>query len=132
MAQPQQNITLSAPGFMGLNLEDAPIDMDQRYALQADNAVIDQFGRLGARKGFEPFLAAMPDSNAVVHSLGRVVDGGVVRFLAAVETTGGNFIWELNDVTRNATATQLSLPAGFTLPTAEVQIIDFGNYGIIL
>ena len=118
MAQPQQNITLSAPGFMGLNLEDAPIDIDQRYALQADNAVIDQFGRLGARKGFEPFLAAMPDSNAVVHSLGRVVDGGVVRFLAAVETTGGNFIWELNDVTSNATATQLSLPAGFTLPTA--------------
>ena len=131
MAQPQQNITLSAPGFMGLNLEDAPIDMDQRYALQADNAVIDSFGRLGARKGFKPFLTAMPDSSAIVRSLGRVVDNGVVRFLACVETTGGNFIWEI-DVAGNPSATQLSLPAGVTLPTAKVQIIDFANYGIIL
>ena len=132
MAQPQQNITLTAPGFLGLNLEDAPIDMDQRHALEADHAVIDRFGRLGARKGFDTFLTGgMPDSSAVVESLGVVVDGGVERVIAGVSTTGGNFIWEISDLGGTPTATQLSLPLGYTLSSANVQIISYAGYGII-
>lgn len=133
MAQPQQNITLSAPGYFGLNLEDAPIDMDQRYCLQADNAVIDRFGRLGARKGFDPLLAGgSPDSAAKIESLGHVVDNGVRRIIAGVSTAGGNFIWEIEDIETGAPfATQLSLPAGYTMSTANVQIIDFAGYGVI-
>jgi hypothetical protein len=132
MAQPQQNITLTAPGFLGLNLEDAPIDMDQRHALEADHAVIDRFGRLGARKGFDTFLTGgMPDSSAVVESLGVVVDGGVERVIAGVSTTGGNFIWEISDLGGTPTATQLSLPVGYTLSSANVQIISYAGYGII-
>lgn len=133
MAQPQQNITLSAPGYFGLNLEDAPIDMDQRYCLQADNAVIDRFGRLGARKGFDPLLQAMPDTAAKVESIGQVIDGNTKRIIAGVSTAGGNFIWELENVnTGSPSATQITLPVGFTLPTANVQIIDFAGYGVIL
>jgi hypothetical protein len=132
MAQPQQNITLSSPGFMGLNLEDAPIDMDQRYALQADNAVIDRFGRLGARKGFTPFLASSPDPSAVVRSLGRIIDGDVVRYLAVVESGSDIEVWELTDFDTNPIATLMPLPAGYTLPSAEVQIVTLGVYGLIL
>jgi len=133
MANPQQNVTISAPGFWGLNLEDAPIDMDQRYALEADNAVIDSFGRLGARKGFTPFLASSPDATMAVRSLGRVVDNGVVRYLAAVTGVNGNKIWEITSLNANPAATELTLPAGISIADADtVQFIDFASYGIIL
>lgn len=132
MAQPQQNITIPSPGYFGLNLEDAPVDMDQRYALVADHAVIDKFGRLGARKGLNTFLTGgMPDTAAVVQSLGVVVDNGVERVIAAVETTGGNFIWEISNLNSNPSATQLSLPVSYTLSTAKLQIISYAGYGII-
>ena len=50
MAQQQQNITVSAPGFQGLNTEDSPLQQDPGFALVADNAVVDKFGRIGSRK----------------------------------------------------------------------------------
>jgi len=55
MAQPQQNITISAPGFQGLNTEDSPLQQDPGFALVADNCVIDKFGRVGAREAFSQY-----------------------------------------------------------------------------
>ena len=52
MAQPLQNISIAAPGFLGLNTEDSPLEQPQAFANIADNAVIDQYGRVGARKGY--------------------------------------------------------------------------------
>ena len=53
MAQQLQNITISAPGFLGINTQDSPIGLNPAYASIADNCVIDQLGRVGARKGYE-------------------------------------------------------------------------------
>ena len=53
MAQQLQNITVAAPGFAGLNTQDSPIGIDPSFASVADNCVIDQLGRIGARKGWE-------------------------------------------------------------------------------
>lgn len=53
MAQPQKNITLSAPGFFGINTQDSPIDMDYRFCWEANNCVIDFFGRIASRRGFQ-------------------------------------------------------------------------------
>ena len=55
MAQQQQNITISAPGFQGLNTEDSPLQQDPGFALVADNCVIDQYGRVGAREAFAKY-----------------------------------------------------------------------------
>ena len=55
MAQQQQNITISAPGFQGLNTEDSPLQQDPGFALVADNCVIDKFGRVGAREAFSKY-----------------------------------------------------------------------------
>ena len=52
MAQQLQNITVAAPGFAGLNTQDSPIGIDPSFASVADNCVIDQLGRIGARKGW--------------------------------------------------------------------------------
>lgn len=53
MAQPLNTITIAAPGFFGINTQDSPTTLNQGFALVAENAVIDQLGRIGARKGYE-------------------------------------------------------------------------------
>jgi hypothetical protein len=54
MAQQVQAFAISAPGFYGLNKQDSSLDLSTNYALTATNAVIDKFGRIGARKGWTP------------------------------------------------------------------------------
>jgi len=51
MASQRQNITISAPAFRGLNTQDSPITLDASYASIANNCIIDQYGRIGSRKG---------------------------------------------------------------------------------
>ena len=53
--------SIAAPGFAGLNLQDAPTSLEAGFALEANNCVIDKFGRIGARKGWSPFLPANTD-----------------------------------------------------------------------
>lgn len=55
MAQPQQNVSIQAPSFQGINSEDSPLVQDATFSARANNAVIDEFGRIGARKGFNDF-----------------------------------------------------------------------------
>ena len=53
MAQQLQNVTISAPAFFGINTQDSPVDLNPSFASIADNCVIDTYGRIGARKGFD-------------------------------------------------------------------------------
>lgn len=48
---------ISAPGFKGLNSQDASADLPDGFALTASNCVIDKFGRVGSRKGTTPLDA---------------------------------------------------------------------------
>ena len=52
MAQRLQNITVQAPGFAGINSQDSPVSIDQSFAATASNCIIDEYGRIGARKGY--------------------------------------------------------------------------------
>jgi len=52
MAKPLQPMTLEAPGFLGLNTQDSGVTLQEGFALQADNCLIDKYGRLGSRKGW--------------------------------------------------------------------------------
>lgn len=52
MPRQLQNITIGAPAFKGLNTEDSPLHDDVQFAAVADNCIIDQYGRLGARNGY--------------------------------------------------------------------------------
>ena len=54
MAQPLQTFSITAPGFYGLNTQDSSLDLASGFALVANNCVIDQYGRIGARKGWVP------------------------------------------------------------------------------
>lgn len=54
-ASPLTPISLAAPGFFGLNTQEASVNVQQNFALIANNAVIDTYGRVGARKGYTTF-----------------------------------------------------------------------------
>lgn len=53
MSKQLQSYSLSAPGFYGLNTEDSPLDLGVGFALVATNCILDQYGRIGARKGWD-------------------------------------------------------------------------------
>jgi len=134
MAQQQQNISITSPGYFGLNLEDSPVDLPQEFCTVADNAVIDSLGRLAAREGFKAFTpTSLPSAEYDVQSLGRIVDGSTVRYIAGVDVGGTPEIWELTDLNLSApTRTVLALPGGYSLTTANIQIVDFAGRGIII
>ena len=72
MAQQQQNITLQAPAFQGINSEESPLIQDPTFCSRANNAVVDEFGRLGARKGYRSFVQSYDTSLATLPSLADV------------------------------------------------------------
>ena len=59
MAKPLQTSTISAPGFLGVNTQESSVDLSSGYALEAYNCVIDQFGRIGARRGWQKQNSAL-------------------------------------------------------------------------
>jgi len=120
MAQPLRNITISAPGFAGINTMDSPISIGEQFCLVAENAVIDQFGRIAARKGYE-----LKTDNPSV--LGSSVVSGVFEYLDTagnVETivTANNSIF-----TGDTTLTDIT-PSGVTITGDNWKGVTFNGY----
>ena len=74
MSKPLVTSSIAAPGFAGLNLQDAPTSLEAGFALEANNCVIDKFGRIGARKGWTAYLPSNTDlSTASVDTIAEVL-----------------------------------------------------------
>lgn len=94
MAQQQQNITVSAPGFQGLNTEDSPLQQDPGFCSVADNAVVDKFGRIGSRKAWTEYTTGInvtytpavgvATTQIKTHRLGQGNISGTIFVLATV------------------------------------------------
>ena len=112
MAQAIQTFSISAPGFYGLNTQDSPLDLASGFALVATNCVIDQYGRIGSRKGFVRLNSSSGNLGAndvgVIHEL--VQTDGTLTVLFA----GNNKLFKLG--TSNA-VTELTYGGGGTAPT---------------
>ncbi len=52
MSKQMVTASLVAPAFLGLNTQESSVANNPQFALEANNCVIDKFGRLGARKGW--------------------------------------------------------------------------------
>lgn len=67
--------SIQAPGFMGANTQDSSVSLESGFATVALNCVIDKFGRIGARKGWEPSHSAPVPSlgNADVEAIGELI-----------------------------------------------------------
>ena len=72
--------SIQAPGFAGLNIQDASVQLTSGYALEAFNCVIDKYGRIGARKGWSPVNNTILSPAGSVRSIFELVksDGNVV------------------------------------------------------
>ena len=95
MAQQQQNITIQAPGFHGLNTEDSPFQQDYGFALTADNAVVDRYGRIGAREAFATYTDTVTISYSTHASMAtetkhlyRMAHGHINGVLRIIGTLG--------------------------------------------
>jgi hypothetical protein len=112
MAGQLQSYSLSAPGFYGLNTEDSPLDLGAGFALVATNCILDQYGRIGARKGWSRVNSSSGALGAndvgVIHELVQI-DGTLTVLFA-----GNNKIFKLG--TANA-VTELTYGGGGTAPT---------------
>lgn len=112
MSQAIQVFSISAPGFFGLNTQDSPLDLNQGFALVATNCIIDQYGRIGARKGFSRVNSSSGNLGAndvgVIHEL--VQSDGTLTILFS----GNNKLFKLD--TSNAVV-ELTYGGGGSAPT---------------
>ena len=112
MSQQLQTASISAPGFYGLNTQDSPLDLAAGFALVATNCVIDQYGRIGSRKGWSRVNSssgALGANNVgVIHEL--VQSDGTLTILFA----GNNKLFKLDG--SNAVS-ELTYGGGGTAPT---------------
>lgn len=124
MSQQLRNLTVAAPAFFGLNTEESPVGMSPNFASVADNCVIDNRGRIGARKGYNNVStngsAVLGSSRGIEGVLEFTkYDGGVVVFSA-----GNNQIFH-----GTSTLTACTFESGFT-PTITAnnwKIVSFNN-----
>ena len=112
MSQQIQTYSISAPAYFGLNTQDSPLDLNAGFALVATNCIIDQYGRVGARKGWARVNPTSGDLGAndvkVIHEL--VQADGTLTVLFA----GNNKIFKLG--ASNA-VTELTYGGGGSAPT---------------
>jgi len=121
MAQQLQSITITAPGFAGINTQDAPLSQEPTFAAVADNCVIDKEGRIAARKGYTVLTTddTILGSSDGIESMGEFVaeDGDITLFSA-----GNNLIMSgtttLTDVT----------PAAYTITDNNWKFASFNNH----
>jgi len=86
MAGQLASVSLLAPGFLGINTQDARVGLDSGYAQKANNCVIDKGGRLASRKGFDMLTTSVGTlgSGKYIESLHEHVDpNGSTEILSA-------------------------------------------------
>ena len=82
--EPLNPVSVSAPGFKGLNKQSSSVDLEPGFALEAINCVIDSFGRIASRKGY----AAVTGSSIGSHNIEAIgeylkIDGSTQIISAA-------------------------------------------------
>lgn len=155
MAQQQQNIALTTPAFMGINTEDSPITQDVTFALRANNAVIDVYGRIGARKGFATQAESIDFSNvteysgtydetkvnvcSLYHSEGLPVIcvAGIEFYNAGTLITTETYVCHLTGVLQDTltplTHSASALAVAGTAAACQAQIVDYaGQYYLFI
>jgi hypothetical protein len=112
MAQQIQAFSITAPGFMGLNTQDSSLDLATGWALVANNCIIDQYGRIGARKGWSKANSSLNTdlSTYDIKAIGELI---TVDGTSYVICAGHNKLYKLV----GSTLTTLTYGGGGTAPT---------------
>ena len=127
MAEQIAPFSLTSPGYFGLNTQDSPIGLDDRFAVEATNCVIDKSGRIGSRKGWVKAHTANTDlgSANVVCIAELTENNGTATTLAA----GNGFLFKLV----GTTLTTLTYGGGGVAPVIldnNWQFVSLNGVGI--
>ena len=122
MAQQLQNLAISAPAFAGLNTQDSPVGLNAAFADVAENCVIDQRGRIGARKGWSTIttngVAVLGTSAGIEH---------IQEFIAYDGTATVFSMGNLKIYRGTTTLTQIAFPAGYSCTANNWKTASFQN-----
>lgn len=111
MAEQLLTTTIQAPGFMGLNLQDSSVSLDNGYATVAQNCVIDKFGRIGARKGWTTAHTTVTAlTGSYVKAIGELIDNSGTSYIIAA---GANKLFKLV----GTALTEITYGGGGSAPT---------------
>jgi len=122
MSQRLQNLTVAAPGFLGINTEESPVGMNPAFASIADNCVIDKRGRVGARKGYDTVStngSSVLGSSRGIEGIFEFTSFGGVTTLFSV---GNNKIF-----TGTTTLAEVTLPGGYSISANNWKITSFND-----
>lgn len=121
MAQELKPVTIAAPGFFGKNTQDSPINSPPSFAAEALNCVIDEYGRVGARKGYAYITT---DASAITGGSGITTiyeytasDGTITVF-----STGNNKI-----LTGTTSFTNVT-PGAYTISAENWKIVELAQH----
>ena len=112
MAEAVQAFSITAPGFYGLNTQDSSLDLASGFALIANNCVIDQYGRIGARKGWTKVNSSENTdlSTNDIGSIGEVVTADATSYTIVA---GNSKLFKLS----GSSLVTLTYGGGGTAPT---------------
>ena len=87
MVAPLRTASIQAPAFFGLNTMDSEVTLDPKFARSAENCIIDEGGRIGARKGWQYIAQTNPVSQIDLKGLHRFIDIAGVEYFGAWSDT---------------------------------------------
>ena len=119
MAQELSSINLVAPAFKGINTEDSPLAQDPSFAEVADNAVIDQRGRIAARKGL-----------SVITTDKTVLGSGRIRAIKEFKNDAGTtevFSVGNNKIISGTTTLVDETPGGYSISADNWKMVNFNS-----
>lgn len=123
MAQEQKTIQIAAPGFWGINTQSSPIDQPAAFASIADNCVIDKYGRVASRKGFQ-WYTENPE----------ILSGPIVVTQEFITKAGDQYLFNAGDnklwyqrLTSPYDLVELTLPVDYTITDNDWKIVGFND-----
>lgn len=123
-----QTLSVVSPGFYGLNTQESGITLSSNFAQLTDNVIIDKYGRLGSRKGWQ----MRTDSGATT------LNGAAIEFLmehvnadnSVVTLSGGD-----NKLFKNGDNTDLLVditPALYTITANKWKGATLNDHAVLV
>lgn len=104
------NLSLVSPGFFGLNTQESGVTISPNFAQLTDNVVIDKYGRLGARKGWD-MMTTSGDTSLGGNSVKFMLEHVNADNSTTIISGGNNKVWTGGI---SATLTDIT-PAAYTV-----------------
>jgi hypothetical protein len=104
------NLSLVSPGFFGLNTQESGVTISPNFAQLTDNVVIDKYGRVGARKGWD-MMTTSGDTSLGGNSIKFMLEHVNADNTTTILSGGNNKVWTGGV---SATLTDIT-PAAYTV-----------------